>query len=79
MFEKESTRNKFITQTKVILQSPQLQRPTLPSQNLQIPNTKRVNHPTYVERKHIVPSLSHRSKVKPRPEVNAIEVDEKDE
>ena len=35
---------------KVFLESPQIQRPTIPSQNLQIPSIQRVIRPTSVER-----------------------------
>ena len=63
---------------KVFPQSTQIQRPILPYQNLQIPNTKRVSHSTSVERKQILPSLSHRPKVKPRSEVNPREVNKQD-
>ena len=40
-----------LVKPRVFLQSPQVQRPILPSQNLQIPNTERVRHPTFAERK----------------------------
>ena len=59
-------------------QSPQIQRPTLPSQNLQIPSTQRVIHPTSVEIKQIVPSLSHRPEVQPKSEVNSREITKQD-
>ena len=37
-----------------------------------------MSHPTYVERKQLVPSLSHRPKVQPRSEVNPKEVNKQD-
>ena len=63
-----------LLEPKVFLQSPQIQRPTLPSQNLHIPSNQRVIHPTSVERKQIVPSLSHGLKVQSRSEVNSTEI-----
>ena len=45
---------------KVFLQSPQIQRPTLPSQKLQITSLQRVIQPTYVERKQIMQPLNCR-------------------
>ena len=60
----------LLPKPKVFLQSPQIHSPTLPSQNLQIPSTQRVIHPTSVEKKQIVQTVNHIPKVTPRSEVN---------
>ena len=48
------------------------------SLNLQIAISQKRIHPTFMERKQIVPSLSHRPKVQPRSEVNSREVTKHD-
>ena len=63
---------------KVFSQSAQIQRPTVPSQKLQIKSTQRVNHPTSVERKDILQPLIYTPRVQPRSEVKSREVTKQD-
>ena len=67
-----------LVKPRVFSQSPQIQSPTLLSQTLQIPNNQRVIHPTYMERKQIVLSLSHRPTVQPSSDVSFREVTKQD-
>ena len=59
---------------KLLSQSPQIERPILPSQEPQIPSVQRAIHPTSVGRKQIIQQLNHRSRVQPRSEVKSREV-----
>ena len=54
---------------RVILQSPQIHRPTLPFQMSLIPSSERVIHWTFVEGKQIICPLNHRARAQPRLEV----------
>ena len=73
IFEKESNNYSPLPKSKVVSQSSQIQKPTLHSQEPQIPSSQRMIHSTSMEGKQIIQPLNHRSRIQSRSDLRSRE------